>query len=205
MVINSREEWLTLASSLILDEIIRPRIEVRESLDVRVGMGFIPDTRTTGKTEGACLPSFRSEAGFNELYISPLINDSLRCLEILAHELCHAVDDCKSNHGGLFAKAAHAIGLLRPLNETHASAELKNELASIFDLLGEIPHSKVTPAEPKQRNRNVRVVCDDHKCGFKFNTSRTQIARIRNANDGDLPCLVCGGCMVSDICEEGDE
>ena len=205
MIINSREEWLTLAADLIINELFLPKFAIRDAFDVRVGMGFIPDTRTTGKIEGACLPTYRSEAGFNEVYISPLINDSLRCLEVLTHELIHAADDCKSGHSGPFAKMAGAVGLMRPFNETHASGELKAALGSIFDVLGEIPHSKVTPAPPRQKNRNVLAVCMDNDCAFKFNTSRTQIGRVLFANGDDIPCLVCGGVMHCAAISESDE
>jgi len=193
--IQSREEWLTLAVQFILDDIFRPVVTVRDTLEVRVGMGFIPDTKTTGRIEGACLPSHRSEGDYNEIYIVPMLNDSLRVLTVLCHELVHAIDNCENKHGKPFRDIAREVGMIAPFTEAHASIDLTRDLNDIIAILGPIPHSKVKPSPPKQQGRSLPVRCSDPECGFKFNASRTQINRAIEANDGDLPCLVCCGSM----------
>lgn len=190
----TREQWLNECGEMILDEIIRPVWNVRKNLKVKISVGFAPDTKSTSKTIGVCLPSAFSNEAFNEIYISPVINESLRVLDVLTHELIHAVDDCKSGHKGDFVSLMHKTGLEGKPTATTASPELTQKLSEYVGLFGHIPHAKVDlRAKPKQLNRNIKVLCAS--CGFKFNTSRTQIDHILSMQD-EICCNACGEEMI---------
>ena len=68
---------------------------------VRVSCGF-PASSSPRTTLGQCWPRERSGDGVNEIFISPKLDEPVQLLDTLVHELCHAVDDCFSGHGGLF-------------------------------------------------------------------------------------------------------
>lgn len=198
----TREQWLEESTGLILDEILHPIWEVRSDLQIKVSVGYAPNTKTSSKVIGVCLSSGCSEAGYSEIFISPVINDSLQVLSTLVHEVIHAIDDCKSGHRGDFCKLGRKAGLEGKITATYAGETLRTELISIIDLLGDIPHAKVDlSTRKKQQNRNIKVWCDGAggiKCGFKFNTSRSQISYVIGSV-GEIACPACGSAMKFEL------
>lgn len=130
-----------------------------------------PGGGSANKRIGECWPRSWSGAGINEIFISPMIEDSVRALDILCHELVHAVDDCKDGHGPIFTKMARAIGLEGKPTATHAGERLHAELREIVDQLGPYPHKKLTNNGKKQKNRQIKLQCSD--CGAIWRMSRT--------------------------------
>lgn len=49
--------------------------------------------------------------GINQIFISPVLDEPMTVLETLAHELVHAIDDCKSGHGAEFQKISKDLKL----------------------------------------------------------------------------------------------
>jgi hypothetical protein len=191
----TREQWLTEITDLILSEVLAPHATIRSDLKLKLCVGFPPNSRSDSKTIGACLSSSCSSEGYNEIYIVPTIDESIQVLETLVHELIHALDDCKNGHTGFFAITARAVGLEGSLRATTASNELRGQLQEYVNLYGEIPHAHLELANRKrQTNRNLRVLCE---CGFKFNTSKTQIDYVL-AIAGEILCPACAGSMSTD-------
>lgn len=180
-----REGWLTEAAGFILDDLIMPHANGQPRPDYRVSIGF-PSGRTSRKTLAVCLASHVSADGTNEIFVTPAIDDSPRILDALAHELIHAVDDCKSGHRGPFARIARAIGLVGPLTHTTAGETLTAQLAEYVNLLGPIPHARVDlAARPKAGTRMIKCQCS--ACGFTFRTSAKWIEQMTSRQ-----CNVCG-------------
>jgi hypothetical protein len=88
------------------------------------------------KRIGNCWPR---EHGANLVFVSPRISDPLIALEILVHELVHAIDDCQSGHRGNFKRIAQAIGLEGRMSQTLASPSLRAKLVIVRENLGEFP------------------------------------------------------------------
>ena len=193
----SREQWLTEISDLMLADLFLPiGAHIRENLKLKLSVGFPPGTRVNTRIVGCCFPSSASKDGYSEIFVSPIIDDSLEILTTLVHELCHAIDDCQSKHRGLFATLAIGAGLMRPLASAHASPELREVLQSYVDMFGPIPHAGIDyTAKKQQSNRQLKVWCD---CGFKFNTSRLQIEKCV-AITGGIMCSCCTNFMKYDI------
>lgn len=191
----TREDWLKTAADLIVGEYLAGFCDVRDSMSVRVSVGYAPNTKTGGKVLGACLPSSFSSEGHNEIFITPEENDSITLLCVLTHELIHAIDDCASDHAGEFKRIALAAGFQRPLRNLSPSQALIEAMIPYHELLGDIPHAKVDAEmiKPKQKGRQRKCLC--HSCGFRFYTSIAQIDNALLANDGVLPCVVCGESM----------
>lgn len=193
----TREDWLKTAADLIIGEYLGQFTEIRADLSVRVSVGYAPNTKTGGKVLGACLPSSYSAEGHNEIFITPEENDSMLLLCVLTHELIHAIDNCVADHGGAFKRVALDAGFQRPLRELHPSEELITALQPYIDFLGDIPHSKVDAnlIKPKQKGRNLKCLCVEPNCGFRFYASQSQIAKAFRVNGGCVPCVCCANPM----------
>jgi len=188
---TSREDWLNKAANLICAEIISP-----------AQSGAKPPFRLSvapmkAKHAGECYPRSRSEDQHNEIFITAHCDDSLEILDTLTHELLHAYDDCQSKHKGFFAYTANKIGMIGKQQKkngdwlgmtiAHAGPELLKRLSEYVELLGPIPHARISQVnKDKGRNGN-KIVCND--CGFQANLSRKwAIQTITN-----FECPVCAG------------
>ena len=106
---------------------------------------------------------------------------------VLAHELAHAVDDCKSGHGKGFRKICLAVGLDGESQMRYAKAGdmLAEKIRAIIEKIGEYPHDKMNISDRnKQTTRNIKVECSE--CGFGWRASRSMIERMDN--------YTCNGC-----------
>ncbi len=99
----SRQTWLEIAVTHASVEFSKHGYAVPV---VRISCGF-PSTGQRSRRIGECWPTKVCSGGLNEIFISPLIDDSDEVLGIIFHELVHAVDDCKSGHGAAFKKNSH--------------------------------------------------------------------------------------------------
>jgi hypothetical protein len=188
--ITTREGWLNEAAELILLFILAPATAIDTACKVKVSVGFtgVKGASNT-KALGSCFRKSCSTEGFNEIYISPICDDSLEILGTLAHELIHAIDDCQSGHKGFFAKVARKIGLIGPLTATSAGPALAAKLESFIGLLGPIPHARLDLRDvKKQKNRNILCSCS---CGFKFRTAQAQIDLVLAKHEE----IICPSCL----------
>ena len=122
-------------------------------------------------------------------------------LAVLMHELIHAIDDNKSGHRGDYAHIARLMGFeghnLPKIDTDNLQYEFSAPRWESFKqtvvLLGKIPHGKLNDAKIKRdTNRNLKVYCPaTAECGFKFNTSQTQINKVITAH-GSITCPNCG-------------
>jgi hypothetical protein len=180
----TREKWLNLA----LDQ-LRPLFERKANAtiphDTRVSVGF-PGGGSARKRVGECWPRIRSRDGINEIFISPVVAEPLRMLDILAHEAVHAVDDCASGHGKAFKSVAKAIGLTGKMTATVAGEELKAELEAILAALPPLTHGALDlSGRKKQPTRLLKLECDG--CGMIVRTTAKWVEQTGN------PTCACGG------------
>ncbi|AZF93782.1 hypothetical protein HOU70_gp49 [Arthrobacter phage Liebe] len=126
---------------------------------------------------GQCWATSASADQVAQLFVSPVLDDAVRVLDVLTHELVHAVDDCKSGHKGAFAKIAKSLGLTGKMTATVAGDELKATLESIAAGLGAYPHAAlVNPGAgvegpKKQTTRQLKVECAEGS-GYKARITR---------------------------------
>src|SRR5690349_10363518 len=122
---STREEWLVAAV-----EAFRPMFSalVDEQIPaVRVSVGWPGGNGRKNAVIGQCWATAASADKVAQLFISPVLDDAVRVLDVLAHEIIHAIDDCQSGHKGRFAKIAKALGLTGKMTATVAGDELKAE------------------------------------------------------------------------------
>lgn len=174
----NRETWLLQAI-----EAMRPIFDkVGETIPpVKVSVGW-PGGSSSRKNSviGQCWHKDAAGDKIAQIFVSPVLEDASRVLDVLAHELVHAIDENESGHRGNFARIAKGIGLEGPMTATHAGDELKATLDKIVDDLGPYPHARLTapgeilptpvpgpgwrvpgPADgpKKQGTRMLKVVC----------------------------------------------
>ena len=175
----NRETYLNKAKDELQKFVFSP-VGLEIPKDVKISCGF-PSSGARGKrfqTLGVCHNRASSKNNINEIFISPVMDDDTRVLDVLAHELIHAIDDCKNGHGLPFKKMAHAIGLTGKMTQTIAGDDLKIKLNKIIERIGKYPHAEVILSERKQSVRNIKVECTG--CEFSYRTSRKNIQLIYN-------------------------
>lgn len=196
---NTREAWLIEVGDALLSDIIMPAVD-----DLGLGLEKPPVSYSINgadsnpKVLGLCAARCKNEQGLNAVTITPFLNDSLRIMDVLIHELIHAVLDNQDGHKLRFAQIAKRCGLVAPMTATTASPELVELLQAYVEVFGAIPHAKQDPIDKKkQKGRSLSVACTTDGCGFKFNTSQFQIDRIA------VPmCLVCGNESMKQVIKD---
>ena len=192
--ITTREKWLNIAASIITDEIITPVIDIPAPA-IRYSLTAPKTGQKKGVVLGECWNRVASSDDHNEIFITSNLDDSLRILDVLLHEMMHAYDNNVSGHGAPFQKLCRLVGLKGGNNGrskesftcTVATPELVAELESIVDLIGPIPHAAMNTSlsgKPKQKNRQLLVECNG--CGFKFRASQKAINSIKH-----FDCIAC--------------
>lgn len=170
---TTREEWLVAAVAALT-----PLFEElgEEVPAVRVSVGWPGGNGRKNSVIGQCWATGASADKVAQLFISPVLDDAVRVLDVLAHELVHAVDDCQSGHKGRFAKIAKGLGLTGKMTATVAGDDLKVKLEGIVEELGEYPHAALASAQgadgpKKQTTRMMKVECVEGS-GYKARMTR---------------------------------
>lgn len=156
----TREEWLTAAAKAM-----RPMFDAQGAADYpkfRVSCGWPKGGR--GKTIGQAWHPDSSGDATSELFISPELEDVVRVLATLMHELIHAVVGNEAGHKGPFRKLAKSLGLEGKMTATVAGNALAADLLLLTSELGPYPHAELSKLSvTKQSTRMLRVACP--KCG----------------------------------------
>lgn len=136
---ETRESWLQAAV-----EQLRPWFAERghQVPPVRVSIGFTSaGLRST--FIGQCWPTTLATDAINQIFIVPSLEDPVAVLDVLVHELVHAVDDCQNSHGKEFKKIAKSVGLEGHMRSAHAGKVLREHLTALSMALGPFPHGKL--------------------------------------------------------------
>ena len=178
----NREHWLT---SIVTS--LRPIVEASLESDdsernppvIRVSCGW-PSSGGLGKRMrvlGQCWSSKVTPDGANEIFISPLVEDSIEVAGIVLHEMLHAYLPPKTKHGPAFARLAKNVGLAGKPRATvvEDDSPLAQALALIVDKTGPYPTRAMDPSlddqRKKQTTRMIKVVCPEEVCGYTVRTT----------------------------------
>ena len=166
----NRETWLNKAIKELGTKVFnRNDIEVPP---VKISVGFTSNRGDKQKVLGACWSQKASNDNVAQIFIVPTFSDSLRVLDVLAHELIHAIKP-DAGHGKDFKKIALKIGLQGPMRSTNAGPTLTICLKSIIKRIGKYPHSDLNPSigRKKQGTRMLKAVC--FHCGYIVRLTKT--------------------------------
>jgi len=159
---KTREQWLVAAIDALAAKVFKPsNFEVPK---VRVSVGWPGGRGKKNGVVGQCFPTNTTGDNVAQIFVSPVVSDALGALVVVAHELVHAVDDCKSAHKSGFIKIAREIGFTPKwtvATEDVITDDLRSQLEAIAEKLGTYPHSPIHPAErPKiQKTYMLKVTC----------------------------------------------
>lgn len=107
--------------------------------EVRVSVGWA--TVRPGRTLGQCFFAGSTGDHIRQIFISPLIDDPVEVLDVLAHELVHAALPDGIGHDMRFVCLARRVGMtMGPAAMQSAGPALRARLEEISRELGKYPH-----------------------------------------------------------------
>lgn len=181
----TREAWLQAATTELAPLFALAGYTL-PPVHVSVGWPSRGGTSMRGKRRiGECWDGCQSSDGVPHVFISPTLGSD-RVLDVLVHELCHAIVGCECGHKGAFVDAAKSVGLTGKMTHTEAGAELALRLHEVHATLGEYPHALVTLTEKQrkpQATRMLKVWCQPDD--YVVRASKTTLAK------GVPECPVC--------------
>ena len=158
---TTRENYLQSAIPLLQRDVFGSKFTIPSDVKITCGWPSSGGTSQRRKTLGECWPRSRSASNVNEIFLSPILADTVRTFDVLVHELVHAILDCRGGHKAPFRKIAVAVGLEGKMTDTVAGAEVTAKLEAIKAELGDYPHGELTPPGPKQKSRQLKLECTD--------------------------------------------
>ena len=156
-----REEWLTAATEELEALFTRHGYKVPEKIKVSCGWGA-GSRGTSKKILGQCWAPEASTGGNHEIFIAPSVDEPVKALGVLIHELIHAVVGVKAGHGRPFKAACDKLGLEGKATQALPGAALNRWIAGeLLPKLGRYPHDALNDAArpDKQGTRMIKVIC----------------------------------------------
>lgn len=174
----TREEWLVAAIKALAPLFAEKGHDLPV---VRVSVGFAGG-RGAARAIGQCWHPAAATDGVGQVFVSPTLVDAPRVLDVLVHELVHAINhrNGQNGHGKDFGAIARPLGLEGKLTATIAGDALKAKLTAIADTLGAYPHAALATAAnaedapKKQGTRMLKVVCSEGS-GYNLRMTRKWI------------------------------
>lgn len=140
---------------------------------------------TRKRVVGECHSNLISAGKIHEIFISPLLADSLEVAGTVCHELAHIAAGLAAGHKGKFIGVCKYVGLTNGKPTTAMpGAPLSNTLAKLIGGIGDYPHKALTPT-PKiaVATKDTSLVCP---CGCKVRISLAWLAK------AGIPMCGCG-------------
>lgn len=176
---DTREGWLNGA----VDEILRPLFAQHDAKipdNIRISCSFPSIAGRSGLRRqriGECWSETLSKDGYWEILISPVLDDPMQILDVVAHEGIHATVGLDVGHKGPFKRLALAIGLTGKMSATEGGPEFKRAVAPLLESLGPYPHGeldtrkglpgsegmRLSSGPRPQGTRLLKVMC---RCGY---------------------------------------
>lgn len=175
---TTREAWLLAAVEAVAPIFTEQGVDLPA---IHVSVGWPGGRGKKNAVIGQCWKRSQSADDINHLFISPVLGDAARVIDVLMHELVHAVDDCESGHRGAFARIAKSVGLEGKMTATTASPALAAKLQAIVGELGEYPHAVLAgqgggaDSPKKQGTRMIKLEDVDCGCGYSVRTTQKWI------------------------------
>jgi len=172
-----REQWLNNAVTSVRGIFHANGFPIPDH--IRVSCGF-PSKRARSlyRNVGEHFSPDASEDATHQIFISPVLDDSVEVLGVLVHELSHAVTG--SSHGTEFKHCARKVWLEGSLTQTKVGAQFRSNFAPILESLGIYPHAKLNVASSYkvQGTRMIKATCHEDngsltggECGYTIRLS----------------------------------
>jgi len=138
---DTREAWLREGARLLGDKVLASHGAALPA-KMAYACGF---PKGSARAIGQCWDPVIAPDGTSHIFICPSQSEPTRVLDILLHEIIHAVVGIKEKHGGQFKRLARAVGLEGKLTDTVVTpgSALHQQLVAIAAELGDYPHRAV--------------------------------------------------------------
>ena len=203
------EEYLTKFAEYCVEIAVQSGWGSRENLGTGLTV-HISDTRgrktsanaNLGHAVGICWHSITSEGNHRRIEIDRETSDTIKALEIVAHEVSHAVTSEGTGHKGAFLELVFGVFKLGGIpTATAPTEEFKNLIWNWLEQNGTYPHIRFVDRRPRQTTRMVKIACIDMDCGGATRASIKQglgtIFRLSSAvvfkQADNICCPVCAG------------
>jgi len=185
----TREQWLNQLLDALRPIFQGADAEVPEHVRVSCGWPSKAATARKNRRIGECWDKEQSSDEHYEIFVSPILSDSLAVADTLVHELVHACVGTKCGHRAPFRRLALAVGLEGEMRSSSAGEDLLLVLKELIKQLGPYPHGEISfpEKEKKQSTRLLKVECPD--CGYTVRTTRKWL-------EVGLPTCCCGSAML---------
>lgn len=174
----TREEWLEAAVKLMTPSFEGNGYTV-PPVRVSVGWPSVRGLSNKQKRIGECWDKSCAKDGKAQVFISPILDDNPAAaqgvVDVLVHEVVHAVVGNECGHKGAFKKCALAVGLDGKMTATFAGPELAKLIEKWVAKLGKFPHAPLIPAQMKKQKKkqSTRMIkCECETCGYTVRTTR---------------------------------
>jgi hypothetical protein len=171
---DTREGWLSHALALISKRFTAQGYSL--PANVKIACGFPVGSRGGKKILGQAISQKASAAGYHETFVSPLVDNPMLALGVVAHEYGHHSVGIEAGHGAQFKQFCAAVGLEGKATEALPGAALKQWLQDeVLPMLGEYPHAAVDPSQrKKQSTRMIKLICPE--TGYTVRTTKKWLA-----------------------------
>ena len=189
----NREEYLIACVEELRPDFVRVGAELPTKIRASCGWPSKSGLAIKKKRIGEAWSATCSGDETFEVFISPVLQETVEVLATLVHELVHCAVGVEAKHGSAFRKVAKAIGLEGKMTATTAGPVLMERLKGIMEKIGKFPHAelKSSNAAPKQTTRLLKVKCVECEC----------VVRITRKwlDDVGAPTCGCGGKMEEEV------
>lgn len=150
----TRESWLSEAVEKLRSWFPEQGAEVPAK--VVPLCGFVPGASPKKALGCAHDPVWAKDSKTWHVFISPVLDDTVRVLDVLLHELIHCAVGIDEGHKGEFRRVAKAFGLAGKMTATYAEegSELYERLAEVSKELGTYPHNSMQVPERGKRAKS---------------------------------------------------
>ncbi len=141
---------------------------------------------------GECHSSKVSKGGLHEIFISPLMDDSVEVAGVLSHEIAHIAAGIEAQHGVKFIKVCKYVGLTSGNPRSVKPGKiLEDDIRKFCELIGPYPHTAMVQVSSFRKRKTTpapKVVC--LHCGCNFRMSEKWV------EEAGLPRCGCGKKML---------
>jgi hypothetical protein len=180
-----KEVWLAEAMKFVRAHFEEAGYQVPEHVRVSTGWPSRGGLSKKKRTIGQAWHNSCSGDGVHEVIVSLWLDDPLKVLGVLIHEVVHVTVGVEHGHKKPFADCAKAVGLTKPWTATGESNELIEKLEQWTKKLGQYPHAKLDGGEKEKKGSRL-LKCECPSCGCKIRVTATWIDEY-----GEFPCP-CG-------------
>jgi hypothetical protein len=161
-----RQQWLELAVEALRERFADAGYTIPQEIRFTIGW---PKRAASCGAIGECWSVEASSDRHAELFVSPVLTEGARILDVLAHELVHATVGSGAGHGKPFKQCALKVGLVGPMRSTTAGPDFTAWAEALLTRIGDYPAGFLTDS-PKQGTRMMKCACA--RCGYTVRITR---------------------------------